>query len=319
MSSRTSFAWLLATTVLAAACGGGGSDGSTDAPPGGTPDADTSTGELNPPPPPGGQQLATDEYTLQDGEEKYLCYTFDSPDAAKAITKIETIASQSVHHILFVKTMNREAGTGFECDTLISLNWNPIYAVGAGAPDLALPDGVGFRIESGSQYLIQLHLQNLTDGPVTERAGLNLTYAEDTDATIRAGLYAMGSFDLEIPGRAVDYSQTIACNAEFPMNVFAIFPHMHKLGTKINLRHGANEGAATPMYAKDPWVFGDQPMDPADVTINTGDFVESTCHWANPDSDDPVRFGESSDAEMCFTLLFYYPATQDLAGCVTGI
>lgn len=319
MSSR-SFAWLLASVVLASACGGGGSDGGADAPPsGGSADADPSTGELDPPPPPGGQQLATDEYTLADGEEKYLCYTFDSPDAAKAITKIETIASQSVHHILFVKTMSRETGTAFECDTLISLNWNPIYAVGAGAPDLALPDGVGFRIEAGSQYLIQLHLQNLTDGPVTERAGLNLTYAEDTEATTRAGLYAMGTFDLEIPGRATDYSQTVGCNATFPMNVFAIFPHMHKLGTKLDVRHGVNEDAATQVYAKDPWVFGDQPMDPTELSVNTGDYVESTCHWANPDSDDLVRFGESSDQEMCFTLLFYYPAAQDLAACVSGI
>lgn len=308
----------LAALTLVGACGGDDGAASADAAPVGA-DADDGTGPLDPPPPANGQQLTTPEYSLEAGEEAYLCYTFDAPaDAARAITKIETISEASVHHILFVKTMEREPAEPFSCPELIRLNWAPIYAVGAGAPGLTLPEGVGFPVAAGTQYLVQLHLQNIGDAAVTERAGLNLTYADDTAGTIPAGLYAMGSFALTIPGGATDHTQTIACDAEFPMNVFAIFPHMHKLGTKLAFRHGATESVATEKYAKDPWIFGDQPMDPLDLTVATGDFVESTCHWANPDGD-PVGFGESSDAEMCFTLLFYYPAASDLSGCVTGI
>ena len=52
---------------------------------------------LDPPPSSSGQQLTSDRFTLNPGEEKYFCYTFRSPsEGVRAITKILPIASKLV-------------------------------------------------------------------------------------------------------------------------------------------------------------------------------------------------------------------------------
>jgi hypothetical protein len=40
-----------------------------------------------------------------------------------------------------------------------------------------------------------------------------------------------------------------------------------------------------------------------------------TCHYDNH-TDADVKYGESSDDEMCFFVMFYYPYTG-LDGCIT--
>ena len=43
------------------------------------------------------------------------------------------------------------------------------------------------------------------------------------------------------------------------------------------------------------------------VELRPGDIVRTACTFDN-DTGSTVTFGESSDNEMCFTDLFYYPA-----------
>jgi hypothetical protein len=270
-------------------------------------------GLLDPAPPAGGQQLTTDEYVVPPGEEKYFCYTFRSPSEAKAITRVMPIQGDVVHHVALFKTMTPEPDGFSECPVIIKLNWEPIWAGGAGDAALDMPEGVGFVIQPDTQYLVQYHLQNVGSEPVTERSAINLTYVDAASVT-KAGLFALGTFSLTIPSGASEHELSIPCQADRTMNVFAVFPHMHKLGLRIGFETGTDEGAAQQVYMKDPWAFGEQPMDPLELTIQSGDFMRSTCWWNN-DTGMDVTFGESSDNEMCFFVVFYYPFTG-LAGCV---
>ena len=68
------------------------------------------------------------------------------------------------------------------------------------------------------------------------------------------------------------------------------------------------------MYQIDPWQFGNQPMDPLDLVLAPKDLMQMSCHYDNPGST-PVDYGESSDQEMCFFILFYYPF-DNLDGCI---
>ena len=279
------------------------------------PDPDPVDDTLQPPPPEGGQQLATSEYTLEAGQERFLCWTFESPaDARHAITQIAPIAGDVVHHILLARTREREAQSHFECDQLIDFNWEPLWAGGAGANELNLPEGVGFMVDASTQYLIQLHLLNASDHAVTERTGLNLTYAPDAAALTAAGFYTLGSFQTVVPAHAMGFQQHIECAIDRDMNVFAVFPHMHQLGKKLEVESGTATGPMEMLYAKDPWVFGDQPMDPVDTFLTNGTRVRTTCTWDNGNDHD-VGFGESTMNEMCFSLLFYYPF-EGLTACL---
>jgi hypothetical protein len=91
---------------------------------------------------------------------------------------------------------------------------------------------------------------------------------------------------------------------------------MHKLGTKLEVERTPASGAASMFYKVDPWEFGDQPLDMFPAKIVPGDKLDLTCTYTNP-SATPVKYGESSDEEMCFFILFYYPYDH-IDGCVVG-
>ena len=268
---------------------------------------------LDPPPPEGGQQLTTAEYTVPAGEEKFFCYTFRSPAEARAITAVQPIQGDTEHHVALFKTMTDEPDGFFECPQLISLNWEPIWAIGAGGAESYLPEGVGFVIEPDTQYLVQYHLQNTGETDVTKRSALNLTYSDPAGVT-PAGIFALGTFSLTIPAQAQDHTLSIGCTVDREMNVFAVFPHMHKFGTRLRFDVGPSETDMQMAYEITPWEFGEQPMDPVDLELATGQYMQSTCYWNN-DTNADITFGESSDNEMCFFVLYYYPFTG-LAGCV---
>src|SRR5262249_33473861 len=157
-----------------------------------------------------------------------------------------------------------------------------------------------------TQYVLQLHLQNTGDVAVTEHSSVTLSYADDATQVTPAGLFALGSFSFSIPAGASDYQATVDCQATREMHVFAAFPHMHKLGRAIELRGGPTADSESLLYGLQDYTFLEQKMDPVDFTIAPGEFLRSTCHWDNPGTA-PVSFGESSDQEMCFMVVFYYP------------
>ena len=285
--------------ALAASCG-------DDGPP---------TGPLMPLPPPGGQQLTTLQYTVQPGEEKYFCYTFHSPkDGPRGIIEVEPIEGSIVHHTVLFHTLVPEKEGFSECPVLIKQTWLPIWAGGRNTNGVKLPDGVAFNMDTDEQYLIQLHLLNAGTKPVTERSAINLTYAPVGTSLMPAGIFAFGSFSVDLPPNTTDIQKVVSCNSTKQMHVFAAFPHMHKLGKKLEFLHGTTQSDATMAYHKDPWVFGDQPMDPVDFVVNPGDFLQSTCTWDNTTATE-VKYGETTADEMCFFLLFYYPY-DSLGGCV---
>jgi copper type II ascorbate-dependent monooxygenase-like protein len=277
-------------------------------------DSSSQNGPLQPLPPADGQQLATLPYTVNPGEEKYFCYTFHSPKDPRGIIAVQPIEGTIVHHMVLFHTLVPEKEGFSECPVLIKQTWLPIWAGGRNTNGITLPDGVAFNMDADEQYLVQLHLLNAGAKPVTERTGINLTYAPAGANLTPAGIYAFGSFNVDLPAGAMGVQKVISCSAPHDMHVFATFPHMHKLGKKLEFVHGTTQADATMQYAKDPWVFGDQPMDPVDFVVKTGDFAQTTCTWDNTTNAE-VKYGESTSDEMCFFLLFYYPYTQ-LGGCV---
>ena len=304
---------VLGAVVALAGCGGSGDATAPDAP--------QVEPALDPPPPAGGQQLASNTFHLPAGTEHYMCYQFRSPADAIAITRVTSISGVGIHHLAVYQAFGREeAAAPHECDTLIKETWLPVFVSGTGSRDLQLPAGTGFPIAADTQYIMQLHLQNTTDGDLDVRAGVNLEYNHAPDLLIAAGIYGIGNQKIDMPAGATDYQVHEHCAPDREMNVFAVLGHMHKLGTALEVTStpadaGSGQvGSAAPFYKIDPWTFGDQPIAPMTATVKQTDSLDVTCHWNNPGTT-KVGFGESSDDEMCYFVLFYYPFTG-LDGCV---
>lgn len=108
---------------------------------------------------------------------------------------------------------------------------------------------------------------------------------------------------------------TSTCNipAQAPqVNLIAVWPHMHKLGTEFKIQRTPLGGTQSTILDW-AWNFGNQPMYTVSngLTAKGGDIIDTTCTWYNTSSTNTVHFGELSSDEMCLDFFYYYPAPVD--------
>jgi hypothetical protein len=254
------------------------------------------------------------KYTLQPGEEKYLCYTVQLPaDRELAITRMTPTYGVSTHHILFAQTLVDEAAGMSECAVLIRDTWLPLYTGGVSSGPLVLPAKTGFTVlKPGQQLLLQLHLQNASDTPVTDTTTMRVEYTDVTPDLIHAGIFGLDNRKLDIPAHTDAALNEMSCTIDRDLGVFAVIGHMHKHGAHLDVSRGATAGDEM-LYAED-WSFETQPVTPATFTVHKNDMLHLRCTHKNS-SDQPVAWGESSDTEMCAFVMFYAPATG-ISGCL---
>lgn len=257
--------------------------------------------------------LVSTPYTLQPGEEKYFCYTTRLPaDRDVVITKITPTYGVGTHHILFSQTIATEPEGFSECNVLIRTTWVPLYAGGLDSGPLALPENTGFKtLERGQQVLMQLHLQNASDAPITAKTSLRIDIADATPEITTAGIYGLDNRKLSIPPRS-DMTHSMSCTMDKDLEVFAVLGHMHKHGVHLDVSRGATAG--TELLYEETWNFEEQPVTPASFRVNKGDNLHLRCTHKNM-GDSPVVYGESSDTEMCAFVMYYAPAVP-LDGCI---
>jgi hypothetical protein len=264
-----------------------------------------------------GVQIVAGPYTVPAGTEKYFCYTktLAEPSEVAAIA-FTPFAGQAVHHLAVFRTLAREPEGYSECPVLVKSSWVPLYAGGVGTNGLTLPTEAAFKFAGNTQILVQLHLVNASPSEVTDTTYMNVDTAVDASTRQPASIFALGSQNFTVPTGMADYTVTKGCQLTIAndLNVFAVFPHMHQIGTKLVFEHGATEAAATEKYKIDPWVFGNQPMEPFNMVLKAGEYARATCHFNNTTGHD-VTFGESSANEMCYLVFFAYP-TNVLDGCI---
>src|SRR5262249_14877192 len=161
----------------------------------------------------------------------YLCYavTLSEPTQNVAVTQFYGYASTSVHHFEVFQALAPEPDGLNDCgQQLIKTTWSPLFGGGASAGGLDLPTGAGFVLPGNAQLLLQLHLLNATPSPVTQHVVVNMTYAPDASQVTRAGIYALGTMNINLPAGATGVTITSpACPMSKQMNVFAVQPHMH--------------------------------------------------------------------------------------------
>jgi len=258
--------------------------------------------------------VISDPYTLQPGDEKYFCYAVNLPaDKDIAITKMTPTYGAGTHHILVSQTLAPEPDGFSECNVLIRTTWIPLYAGGLNSGPLALPPNTGMKtLQQGQQILMQLHLQNATDAPITATTAMRLDYVETTPDLIPANIYGLDNHKIAVPPHSDAVETSMSCVVDRDLEVFAVLGHMHKHGVHLDLSRGATPG--TEMLYAEEWKFEQQPVTPLAMHIAKNDMIHLRCTHSN-DTDAPLAYGESSDTEMCAMVLYYAPA-ETLSGCL---
>jgi hypothetical protein len=258
------------------ACGGGG-----DADP--TPDATTD----------GWQPLIAKSWTLAPGGERTSDLQIDTLDRDVTIGGIRPLSPLGTHHTLLFQGTQ---GT------------NMIYASGVGTNELMFPNGKAMRIPAGTVLGLQLHIFNQTDMELTGTSGIEIFEVDPAAVTEEIDMFLPGPRDLELPPNQVTTVRG-TCTVDAPYKLFALFPHMHQLGTHMKTTVTV---AGTEHVLNDaPYDFEHQVVlafDP--IQVNPGDTITSECTWMNT-TDQTVTYGESSTTEMCYSILYRFPRGRD--------
>ena len=314
---------LVCATLLAAACGTeytpGGNGGTPDG--GGPgPGADGGTGTPDAPPPPAGYtRLIEGSWSLPGGSgDVYRCVRLTVPTDTY-VTNIQAVAPLGTHHTVLSISDGGTAGPDGEyaCD-VNELGMVMLYASGVGTSPLDFPAGVGVKIAAGTQIHLNLHLFNASDVPRTATSGLDVK-AQTTPPAQLAEMVFAGTYGIYLSSNNTTTNVTGGCTENTSYSLFAVWPHMHQLGTHMKVTH--KRSTTTTVLHDGVFDFGEQyyyPKDPV-VQVQSGDVIRVTCSFLN-NTGRTVLFGESSESEMCFSGMYRYPAAgSGLFDCVSNL
>jgi Copper type II ascorbate-dependent monooxygenase, N-terminal domain/Copper type II ascorbate-dependent monooxygenase, C-terminal domain len=269
----------------------------------------------------------TQEFNVPRGKDVYRCFvlpgTFDTTQYASAFDVVPG-DRKLVHHVLLFADTKGEAAKldgqdgqpGYDCfgSPGISLSINSVLAGWApGQRPHFLPDGIGVELPKNSQIVMQVHYYPIG------RSGVDLTrvgvYFSKVD--IQQRLFNIPVLNTSFKIEANADSQQV--NATFPVlpfldgKVISVYPHMHLLGTKINVEVTDSTQNTRPMIYIDNWDFNWQGpytyVDP--LVVKSGSTIKLTCTYNNSDSNPknpnnpivPVGWGERTTDEMCLAFL----------------
>jgi len=210
------------------------------------------------------------------------------------IGAIRPIAPQGTHHTVLAIG---DLGAG-----------NVVYASGVGTNAIVFPPGVGLKVAAGESLILQLHLFNPSGEPITGNSGIQIVEIAPEDVEYEADLLLPGPTDLSIPPNQTS-TATGSCTVGSTQSFFAIIPHMHQLGT--HLKTTVTIGGETTTLYDDAYSFNDQAFVPfTTITLNQGDTIDTECTFNNTTAM-TVGWGESSNTEMCFSIMYRYPKVDD--------
>jgi hypothetical protein len=246
-------------------------------------------------------KLAEKEWTLDPGHEyPDLCLKLELTRDTY-VSAIRPIHPLGTHHTFVALS---DTGEGERCTTAVATG-TMIYAAGVGSEGLTLPEGVALKLPAGKFLNLSLHLYNATGAALQGVSGIEVIEMDPADVQHESGTLLAGPLGFQLPPGKSTISHD--CNISAETTAFALFPHMHQFGT--HLKTTVTIGGVSQVLHDADYDFEEQrqfPIEP--LHFMPGDKISTECTYANP-GPDPIRFGESSDTEMCFSVMFRYPST----------
>ncbi len=245
--------------------------------------------------------------------DDYFCYGLDVPVSKKrhVIAFAPHLDNTAVlHHTSLFQSDTSVSPTPAECPPLgAQANWRPMWGWAPGVQPYEMPAEAGFPEEGTVHYVVQLHYHyTTTQVGQLDQSGFDLCTTEQLRPN-DADVMAFGALSFSIPAHSsLDWS----CTVQVPWygdttHLIASLPHMHKLGQLITTTsNGIDLGSQL------HWDYSHQQWISVDHTLSPNDFVTTRCLWENS-GDAAVDYGVTTDDEMCFSFLMYYPRITNAA------
>jgi hypothetical protein len=235
----------------------------------------------------------------------------------------------SVHHVLLfaVPAANvaaaqaadaAEAGPGWTCfgsSGVTSAQTIGGWVPGSGAS--MFPPATGIHLAAGTQIVMQIHYNLLTQAQFSDRTTAGLYYAAAPVAK-PASIAAVANRTFTVPAGVA--SQTVSADLTISgaYALWGVVPHMHLHGRQISVAIHHADGSDTCAIDIPHWDFHWQAFYyyQQPIAVAAGDKVHLECTYDNSAADQPViggvkqtamdlTWGEKTTDEMCLNYLYY--------------
>ena len=273
-----------------------------------------------------------DEADLPPRPEDKGTWILGEPD--KYVSAIDIVPGNRkiVHHVIVYLDSTGEAekldakdeepgydcygGPGFDigASNLLSLLMDG-YTLGGWAPGARpehLPKGVGMKLGKSARIILQVHYYtSARTGEDQTSVGIYFN-KEKVEKQLYYLPVVQTRLNIEAGDPASLASTSFPVLPFFEMSVINVFPHMHLLGTRIEVEK-QYRGTKEPMILIDKWDFNwqgaytfEQPVKlPANSQLNLRcSFDNSVNNPRNPNNPlKNVKWGEGTEDEMCLALV----------------
>jgi hypothetical protein len=253
------------------------------------------------------------------GVEQTQCVVMRLGNAAPLhVGAIHNVLGDTSHHLILYRVSDTvEQRTPFPCkpftDTLDPTRGSPLMVTQKKDDLLQLPAGVAYSLDANQMVRLEVHYINASSSPKTLSASTTMIPISVSDFRDEAGFLFIGNPDIKLPPRG---ESTLGPTFfQIPQELsgvkfFAMTGHEHQLGTNVRVAKATSDTDPGQMVYDVPgWLWSEPKTEvfasPFTVPDNGG--FSFTCSWNNT-TDQPVKFGESANDEMCFFWAYYYPS-----------
>jgi hypothetical protein len=230
---------------------------------------------------------------------------------------INDLGDASHHLIVYRLSEGQEMAEPFRCDpfqdVLDPTKGAPLAITQRSSETISLPAGVGYSLEQDQLVRLEMHYLNSSETAKTVTATSTFIEIPDADFQHEADFLFVGNPDINIPPMSpwtLGPSYLPVPADLLDINIFAITGHQHALGTGVEVALADSvDGPDTTVYAPDPFLWNEPDTvyhDPP-LTVNPAGGFRFACHYVNT-TNQTVKFGESTNQEMCFFWAYYYPS-----------
>jgi len=288
-------------------------------------DPATATPEIVPPPRLTGTvttlDIGVDYAPDTSGTDDYRCFLVDSPDGYVTGYDVHPGNPASVHHVIVYEPTDdgegadarardaREPGPGYTCFGGAGVSAFPVVLWAPGGGATTFPRGTGVQIASSRPLVVQIHY-NLLGSTATDRTRVDIQTASRASP---AYIVPMTDGGFNIPPRMMSYTSSnteslggFGLPAGLSVRAHGSFPHMHTMGTSLQVDILRGDGAEECAIQVPRWEFNWQLAYwyETPIRVSSADSVRITCEWNSMTRDTNTTWGEGTQDEMC--LNFFY-------------
>ena len=264
------------------------------------------------------------EANFATASDDYRCFIVDPQVVQEGfLTGFEVLPSnrEIAHHMILYAPTSDEAlqqaitfdeadpGPGYSCYGDPKVENRMIAPWAPGSDQWYYPQGTGIRMNEGQVLILQMHYSNASDNPL-DSTTVNLNIQPTVDKEIYTEFFVHS--DLEIPPNESSHTESTTrkvrsfSNYDGPLMLYAIGPHLHKLGVSSSARLIREDGSESCLIDVPYYDFNWQRVytyqNP--VRMEPNDRFEINCEFDSSNKSTTTYWGDGTNDEMCLMTVF---------------